>query len=207
MLVYRATCTATGKAYVGITAQSLSARIAQHVYKSKKVDTPFAEAIRLHGANAFEWEVLERVQSREEMFAAEKKWVLACAAHVSTGGYNLTRGGAGSAGMRLTVEQRANVSRGVHAAKIRMFGLKRQKSMFHNRTGTIQSADTRRKISQSLRNRPIESFAHKIPRDAVADIQSRRQRGESFRQIGGVYGVRPETVFYFCKRHAAGAVA
>lgn len=98
MVVYKLTCMVTGKAYIGVTRQPLAKRLAGHRHASREVTMKgrylIAEAIRVHGWEAFRVEVLAHPRSIQEMREME------CAAitlhrTLYPNGYNQLNGGGG----------------------------------------------------------------------------------------------------------------
>jgi group I intron endonuclease len=91
MIVYKATCTCNGKAYIGITKNSLNIRIKQHKSKSKTHITKFYSAIRKHGIESFDWKVLANVSTYQQVFVLERLYILIFDSKKN--GYNMTDGG------------------------------------------------------------------------------------------------------------------
>lgn len=88
--------TESGRRYVGLTKLTMMKRWNRHVYdaiRRSRGITYFHNAIRKHGKDAFDHEVLETCQTLEEANAAEEKWI----AHFDTRdpekGFNLKKGG------------------------------------------------------------------------------------------------------------------
>lgn len=68
MLVYKAHNKKNGKVYIGLTTQSLGARKASHLRSAKSGSVAhFHKAIRKHGEDSFEWSVINKVESLEEL--------------------------------------------------------------------------------------------------------------------------------------------
>lgn len=203
MVVYKVTNTSTGKAYIGATRQTISRRKAEHKYLAAKgAGAALHCAIRECGWSAFSWEILRQCESQVELDAAEKE---AIAEHNSRGcGYNCTDGGRGSLGVDVSLETRQKLSRATRDRAFKKYGLKRQARLFHNRFGVPHTAETKRKIAEwNLTQRRPEQTPRKLPLALWPTIQARRAAGDSFAKIGAAYGVRKETVFYFCKRMSA----
>jgi group I intron endonuclease len=98
----------TGNRYIGATGRGLATRRKQH-FQDAKAKRPgcrvFNAAIRKHGADAFEWKVLAAFSSREEMMAAEIKFIAEMKPE-----YNITIGGEGVIGWPRTPEWKAKIS-------------------------------------------------------------------------------------------------
>ena len=87
MIVYEITDLTNGKIYVGQTIGTLEHRFAQH----KHADSLIGKAIREHGAENFLPEVIEKCQTREELNAREKFWIIALNS-LYPSGYNVVGG-------------------------------------------------------------------------------------------------------------------
>lgn len=98
MLVYKATNRINGKCYIGQTRGTLEARIRAHLREA--TDNPlkgyyFQWALREHGPENFDWEVLCTCQSQEELDAKEQEFISAYDASNPDCGYNIVPGGSG----------------------------------------------------------------------------------------------------------------
>jgi group I intron endonuclease len=92
---------------VGITDRTLEYRWCKHVIASQNgSEYHFHRAIHKHGDDAFEGFVLEECASVEELKAAERRWIQLLATNLPQHGYNMTRGGDGVFGLRMTDESR-----------------------------------------------------------------------------------------------------
>lgn len=95
MIVYKITCTISGKAYIGMTKRSLHARWRAHRSKGSGC-WGLKGAIKKYGVAAFKTEVLAEGLSDATAATVEKEMI-----HVhgtkAPHGYNLTEGGQGSA--------------------------------------------------------------------------------------------------------------
>lgn len=201
-IVYKVTNNVNGKIYVGVTRRTLDQRKREHKSRAGSGSkNPFHSAIRKYGWDAMRWEILESGVSLEELPLREAHWIkyLDCKT-CGRGGYNRTDGGGGTSGMKVSDETREKLSRRVRDRWFKKYGLKKQKSLFHNRTGVPVSDTTRRKMSESSKLTPLGTIPAKLHHDLWPMIRSLREFGFSYRRIGEIYEVRPETVFYFCKR-------
>jgi len=91
--IYKITNVATGKIYVGQTTQTLTERYERHVTKSKSLETYICRAIRKYGAESFNIEALEEVESYQ-LNERERYWIKALNSQAPNG-YNMTEGGEG----------------------------------------------------------------------------------------------------------------
>lgn len=205
MLVYKATHIDSGRSYIGITRQSLAERKRCHksAAAGKRSNTAFHQAIRQYGWDRFTWEVLRTCETEQELQAAERELI---AAHDTIrSGFNRTAGGNGTVGYVFTDDVRQRMSELASHRMALKHGIKKQTTLFPNRLGVPHSDATKQRISESLRKVDPSRWARKISPAQYPDIKAMRERGLSFRKIGEALGVRPETVFYFCKRNAEAA--
>ena len=90
--VYRIWNNLTGNSYIGSTTKEIEFRLQDHLQKSaKKVDTKFYKAIEDYGPQAFEIELLDEVETIDEL--AQKEIYYIEAYQTLSNGYNSNRGG------------------------------------------------------------------------------------------------------------------
>lgn len=106
--VYMSTCLTNHKCYVG-QAKNLSKRKHAHLKRTDYTDY-FHNALRKHGDLNFDWQILGRVGSKPEADNLEKLWISILRTNEREFGYNLTRGGDGSVGIKKTSATRAKLS-------------------------------------------------------------------------------------------------
>lgn len=160
VIVYLVRNRTNDKGYVGKTKRSLEQRWREHVRNAMKMraEMPIYDAIRKHGAEAFDLSVLEECDSPEGLNEAEKRWIVELGTF--SRGYNATRGGDGPSGYRHTSETRARMSALRRGKKLgpRSEETKRRVSEGRKGKGTgprpesrgwHQSEETRAKISEA----------------------------------------------------------
>ena len=64
--VYKCTCLSSNKSYIGITTKDIQARKKEHIYASfnendSTYKTHFHAALRKHGVENFQWDILEQI--------------------------------------------------------------------------------------------------------------------------------------------------
>jgi hypothetical protein len=95
--LYCATHTATGRMYVGVTKLVPPKRWSQHLraarHGSKRT---FATALREHGREAFEWEVLHTYENTLQAHNAERELIACLMLQDAAHGFNDAAGGQGS---------------------------------------------------------------------------------------------------------------
>lgn len=83
-IVYKLTCEPTGESYIGITVatgrafqKSLATRWKKHVYHAVVEQRPYRlqNAIRAHGADAFNHEILRVVRGKSAAHTMERAWI------------------------------------------------------------------------------------------------------------------------------------
>lgn len=181
MVIYCIKNKINGKEYVGLTKRSLKDRWKQHIQESNRENswewnTPLGRAIKKYGVENFEIFVLESCKTEQELRQKEINLIFERKSHVDYGGYNLTKGGDGRLGYKLSDEIKIKIGLGnkgktyteetLHrmsvAAKKRSVGKPspmqgkkhtkeaKQKIISHL-IGRKQSEETRKKRSESMK--------------------------------------------------------
>lgn len=114
MIIYLATNNKNGKLYVGklYHKKSLESYWGSNVAKALKgyEHKPYLySAIRKHGPEAFSVKEIEKCNTHEELCAAETKWILLYRSNDPEFGYNLTTGGEGNPGHRVSTDARKRI--------------------------------------------------------------------------------------------------
>ena len=109
-IIYKATSKISGKFYIGQTIKSLNTRINDHINDalSKRDNMYFHKAIRKYGKENFEWETIAKCDSLEELNRIEVEMIKGY--DTFKNGYNLTKGGEGKLGSKLSKETRKKLS-------------------------------------------------------------------------------------------------
>ena len=100
-IIYKITCTVSGKSYIGLTCDTLRQRWSNHVCArhSKRKISHLAAAIIKYGRDAFSMTELLRLNSLAEASEAERR--LICEHRtLNPNGYNISHGGMGTPGVR-----------------------------------------------------------------------------------------------------------
>ena len=109
MLIYKLTCSVSGKAYIGLTTQRKGRRWYDHcwaAFSGKGFDGAIHRAIRKYGKEAFRVEILCECYSDMELAVCERA-LIAEHGTLAPNGYNLTIGG--EIGSRVCQETRARM--------------------------------------------------------------------------------------------------
>lgn len=107
-IIYKVTNKLNGKSYIGQTIEELYKRKQRH--ENSKGNYYFISAIRKYGKNNFEWGILEHCDSKEELDEMEFHYIKQ---YNSFGkeGYNLTYGGEGSQGRKLSEKTKRRIAK------------------------------------------------------------------------------------------------
>lgn len=93
--IYRWRNKTTGKVYIGQTSIDLEKRTAVHVSLAKTGSRyKFHQALRKHGVDGFDLDIIFETDSLKEVLEAEKRYIIEHDSYVN--GYNMTEGGQGS---------------------------------------------------------------------------------------------------------------
>lgn len=161
MIIYMATNRLDGKEYVGQTINNLKQRRNEHIGASlnKRDNNYFHSAIRKHGPENFDWEIIQECNSIDQLNRLEIFYI----GYYDTfgNGYNLTNGG-------------KNILASEETKKRISDAVKGQNNPFYGKTHSILS---REKITEAGKNRgPVSDETRKKMSDA--------QRGENNANYG-----------------------
>jgi group I intron endonuclease len=170
--VYLATNTVNGRAYIGKAVAGLATRKIGHRYASKSRRTPFMEAIRKHGWDAFAWAELFLSDDESALLNAE---IALIADYRATGVrlYNITPGGEGTA-MPCTDERRRKVSASMTG---RTLSDEHRRKLSEGRKGVPVSAQTRSKISAAKTGKKLPRWTPERRAKFVASWDAKRASG------------------------------
>ncbi len=93
--VYVATHRGSTRHYVG-KAVNIARRWNEHVSKTTRRDTPFGNALRKYGRDAFDWLVVDELATEDEAYLVEAWWIAFLRSHVKGYGFNLATAARGS---------------------------------------------------------------------------------------------------------------
>lgn len=158
-IIYQVTNLLNNKIYIGQTT-NLNKRIISHIDSAKRMkdNSYFHKAIRKYGKENFDWSVICKCYSKEEMNEKENQYIIEKNTF-SPNGYNLTLGGEGSIGYKFTNEQIENL-RISHIGyeqsndtkekrRLSMIGKNKRCGENNNRYGKKHSYETIKKMSKS----------------------------------------------------------
>lgn len=163
MIIYKITNKINGKIYVGQTIKTLKRRLQQHFANSKKSNTYLCKAIRKHGKENFNIELLEECTSLKKLNKRESYWIKRLDSKNNIIGYNLTNGGDGTIGHTHTKNAKQKMSIAKKGKTYEeLYGKENAEYMRKQRsiesTGRIVKKETRIKISKQLKNKSYEDI-------------------------------------------------
>jgi len=144
-IIYKVINEYNSKIYIGQTIVGLSKRKEGHINDSlaNRDNNYFHNAIRKYGKESFTWEIIEYCESKEELDDMEFHYIKQY--NSFDNGYNLTLGGGGMLGYRITKAHRDNLSK----SHIGYEHTKEQRAKISKAlTGRPCSIETRKKISE-----------------------------------------------------------
>ena len=166
MLVYCIKNTINNKEYIGLTTRTLEHRWKQHIYESNKKDswewnTPLGNAIKKYGKDSFQVFVLEECSSETELKQKEIQLIRERKSLATETGYNLTLGGDGRLGYKLSEETKRKIGEGnigkvmSNEAKEKMSVAAKKRSVgkLSPMNGKKHTDDALKKISESSKGR------------------------------------------------------
>lgn len=132
--VYKITNKVTNKVYIGITNQGSGARYRHHWYESRIGEpSPIHRSMAKYGEENFTLEIIDFADTYDELKEKEKYWIKQYNSTDRTIGYNLTEGGDGTFGKKLSEETKDKI---------------RQKAL-----GRKLSEETKAKMSESRKGK------------------------------------------------------
>lgn len=169
MIIYKATNKITKKCYIGQTTKTLQKRKNDHYYQANlKSNNYFAKTINKYGKNNFEWEIIEKCDSKNELDEMEFHYIKQYNSF-KLNGYNLTLGGdAGTYGWIPTKETRKKISEVNKGRKCKPFTKEHRKRMSEAQKGReylymmgennpAKRPEVRKKISKALKGRKLSN--------------------------------------------------
>ena len=153
-IIYKAYNRINNKCYIGQTIQSLSVRKNRHINDSlyRNTNIYFHNAIKKHGSDNFDWEIIEFCDSKKELNEMEFHYIMQYDS--LNNGYNLTLGGEGSFGYKHTFKNRkvmsaASFKSNNHCNRGKHLSEKWKQKIGLSNKGKIITKECRDKISKS----------------------------------------------------------
>jgi group I intron endonuclease len=155
-IIYLVTCYFTGKVYVGQTVMSLPERWGGHVRFAAKGSTAHLScAIRLHGSDAFWFQVLESVPDAA-LNEREQFWIARYNANDPAVGYNMSIGGDGGRNT-LSAEVRAKISKTKTGVKHDPCSAETKRKISLANSGRVRTPEQRERIRNSRPYPPLSA--------------------------------------------------
>lgn len=203
LIVYKVVNLINNKIYIGKTVNKFSKRKSQHKYSAFKANsnTYFHKAIRKHGWDNFEWEIIDKANDNDELCEKEIYWINFYNSTNNNLGYNLTGGGEGVVGFTFSDES-------IERMRVAQLGKKRtkehRKSISEGLIGREVSEETRDKISEAQRGKPRKTKGEnhgcaKLTNEDVIEIKKLLMDGESQRAIANTFNVSRNTITFIQK--------
>lgn len=112
-VIYVITNMINNKKYVGLTTKNIEIRFQEHKFDSNKTKCKYAihHAMKKHGIDNFIITILEKCESYYNLRKSEIKWIEKLNTFIEFGnGYNMTHGGDGILGCKLSSEHKQKIS-------------------------------------------------------------------------------------------------
>jgi group I intron endonuclease len=152
MFIYLITNTINGKQYVGQTTRTIEIRWKDHKHHKDFGTSYLHKAIKKYGEENFIREIVCEPLTLESMNDLEREYIEKYNT-LSPNGYNLTKGGEGSLGLKHTDEAKEKMSR---AAKGRIRSAEHALNISIANTGKKLSEETKVKLSIAAKNKQRE---------------------------------------------------
>ena len=109
--IYKITNKTNGKIYIGFTSSFIK-RKSKHLAKARRnVNRPLYNAINKYGVDQFEWDIIYQSKDRDHTLKEmEPHFIIEYQSNIKTYGYNMTKGGEGSVGVKLSPETRQKMA-------------------------------------------------------------------------------------------------
>ena len=173
--IYKITNTVNGKSYIG-QSRNIKSRWVKHKCPSNEAGRVMKRAILKYGWESFRFEVIE--YCHESMLDDREVFHIS----LSKPEYNMTSGGTGCGGMRHSEETRALLSKLGKIQWSRMSHEERvaaKENLTGQPTGHIVSEETRKKISQKLKDYYSTHKTSDLQRKMSKEINSRLKVGNT----------------------------
>lgn len=160
MIIYKITNTINNKIYIGLTSKDVNKRISKHIMNK----TYIGKALKKYGTRFFDVSVIDVSDTFDTIKEKEKYWIKFYGCK-SPNGYNLTDGGDGRVGFKITDETRQKMSKAHKGKKISLECREklRRANLGHKHTeetklkmgrpGSKHTEETKRKMSEAKKGR------------------------------------------------------
>ena len=204
-LIYKHTCKVNGKGYIGMTCQDTYRRW-QNGFGYNAEDQIFGRAVRKYGWENFSHEILEDNLTFDQANLREQYWISFFHTYIKDpkcNGYNMTLGGAGTAGHECSEEAKQKISKAhlgkqlsdSHRQHIKEATTGASNPFYgkHHSTETKEkirqkalgrkvSTETKQKISESLLGRETSEQTRKLLSEKLTGLKRSDEAKERIRQ-------------------------
>ena len=178
-LIYKHTCKINNKSYIGLTCQRIYKRW-QNGLGYNATDQIFGRAVKKYGWENFEHEILDSDLTFEQANEREKYWIAYYHTYINDplcNGYNMTAGGAGTAGHACSDETKQKISKahlGKHLTPLHRQHIKEATTGKNNPFyGKHHTDETKEKIRQKALGRKVsDETKEKISKSSTGRIVS-----------------------------------
>lgn len=176
-IVYMAINKFNYKCYIGVTTNTIDVRKGEHLTNAltRNIKRPFYNSIKSRGKDAYDWFILEHKESLDDLFELEKQYIKKYNSYFfseDSCGYNLTFGGEGSCGLRMSKESRLKIS---NASIGREVTKETRAKISKSSKGKKLSEETKNKISIAHKGRYI---GRKLTEDWKKNISINSRSGD-----------------------------
>ena len=175
MVVYLITDLTNGKQYVGQTTKTLKERLTRHRSGDLYVD----RALNAHGWKNVKVEILEECETYDELNRLEQEWIDVLET-CRPSGYNLTEGGLGGPGHKLSEEAKRRISEKKTGHKHSEAARKKMSAAV---TESMKNPDLRRRLSEANKgNKHTDKTRKKMSKTRqgkARDEETKEKIGES----------------------------
>jgi len=192
-IIYKATCVANGKVYVGQTIVSLQSRQRDHFYEAARgEDSYFCRALRKYGKDYFVWEQIDGAETIEELNQKEIYWIAFYRCFEDPAkGYNSDSGGKNAKSSEETKKKIGDALRGKkknitpegflkkqEVCRNRVWSQESKDKLSIARIGQKSSSETIEKIKKANtgKTRSPEAKQHYVERWTEEERQKRREK-------------------------------
>ena len=156
-IVYIAINKFNHKCYIGVTTNTIDVRKGEHITNAftRSIKRPFYNSIRGRGEDAYDWFILEHKESLEDLFELEKQYIKKYNSYFfskNSCGYNLTLGGEGSCGLKMSKESRSKISNALTGREVT---IETRAKISKSNKGKKLSEETKNKISVAHKGRYV----------------------------------------------------
>lgn len=154
MIIYKAINKINNKGYIGRTIKSLEYRKTAHIKSALRGSKVyFHSALRKYGIDNFEWSIIDVAINEEELNKKEIEYIKLNNFNNSKKGYNLSAGGKGISGYKLSKETKRKISEAHKGKKLSEVTKQKLSTLYKNKTyDEIHGKDNADKLKEKLSN-------------------------------------------------------